>query len=53
MSGMTFTSAYYVYIWDSSNVLSTDGMIRVLSDGLSLHTWARDRLVYVLLYDIG
>ncbi len=24
MSGMTFTSAYYVYIRDSSNVLSTD-----------------------------
>jgi hypothetical protein len=21
MSGMTFTTAYYVYIWDSSNVL--------------------------------
>jgi hypothetical protein len=25
MSGMTFTTAYYVYIWDSSNILlSTD-----------------------------
>ena len=27
--------------------------IRVLSAGLSLHTWAIDRLVYVLLCDIG
>jgi hypothetical protein len=27
--------------------------IQVLSAGLSLHTWARDGLVYVLLCDIG
>jgi hypothetical protein len=27
--------------------------IRVLSSGLSLHMWARDRLVYLLWCDIG
>ncbi len=48
---MTFTTDYYVCIWNSSDVLSTD--VLWYNTSLSLHMWARDGLLYVLLCDIG